>query len=139
MIHSELNNFKRVINLGYVVFYINEFGDIILAKYKESAEVTLDMAKEILKVIIQLKRHKITYGITDATSKYVKMRDEAKKYFGKHLTTDVLKLHAIVVNDLAIRIGADFYIHFEKPKTKTIVFNNFKAALKKIELSKKEI
>ena len=56
--------------------------------------------------------------------------DESMKYSVTEEGTRYTKANAIVVESLALRIGANFYLNFFRPKVITRVFNSEKDAAK---------
>lgn len=61
--------------------------------------------------------------------------EEARKYAAK-LKGKSVKAEALIINNLAIRLLANFYIKVNRPKQKVKIFSNISSALEWIELIK---
>ena len=139
MNHPVLTNCKLIKQLNYVDFYSNPSGDTFIATFKESTVVSAEMAKESLDLILDYKaKHtsRPTYGITDASAKSIHFTVEALSYYREHMVNDNVILNAVVVKELSIKIIANIYARFDKPKIPTRVFTSAQDALEWINENK---
>lgn len=136
MDHPTLPYYHLIEQLDYVDFYSNATGDTLIARFKESSVIDLEMAKESLELIPEYKKDRPTYGITDASAKFLDFTAEARSYYRENMIKGETIIHAIVVEDMATRILANLYARFDKPKIPTRVFNSLKEAIQWIEDAK---
>jgi hypothetical protein len=139
MNHPVLTNCKLIKQLNYVDFYSNPSGDTLIARFKESTTVSADMAKESLDLILDYKASQTsqpTYGITDASAKSLHFTVEALSYYREHMVKDGIILNAIVVKELPIKVIANIYARFDKPKIPTRVFTSTQDAIEWINENK---
>lgn len=133
MNHPTLEDYKLIEKLDYVDYYSNSTGDTLIAKFKESTIIDVDMAKESLDLILSYKKAHGTYGITDASAKFLDFTSEARNYYREHMIKGETILHAIVVEDLATKVLANIYARFDKPKVPTRVFTSLDDAIEWID------
>ena len=133
MIHPTLSDYKLIEELDYVQFFSNASGDTLIARFVESTVIDKDMAKESLDLIRKYKQNRATYGITDASAKFLDFKAEARDYYREHIVKGETILHAIVVEDMATKIIANIYARFDKPKVPTRVFTDINEATEWIE------
>jgi len=136
MMHTILNDYRLIEELDYVKFFSDPSGETLIAEFQESTTIDAAMAKESLDLIRQYKKYRSTFGITDASAKFLDFTAEAREYYRENMIKGETILHAIVVKDSATKILANIYARFEKPKVPTRVFTNFKDAVNWIEEGK---
>ena len=136
MNHPTLKEFTLVEQLEYVNFYSNPARDIFIAEHKESTTVSAEIAKESIDLIAKYKNGNSIYAITDASAKLLKFTTEAKNYYRDHVIDGGIILNAIVVKDVALKIVANVYARFDRPKIRTRVFTSLTEALSWIEEAK---
>ena len=136
MNHPTLKGYTLIEQLDYVDYYSSSSGDTLIAQFRESSVIDLEMAKESLDLILKYKKDRATYGITDARAQFLDFKTEAKNYYREHMVKGETLLHAIVVKDLATKILANIYARFDTPKVPTRVFTSLNDAIEWIEDSK---
>lgn len=129
MNHPKLNGFKEVLETDFALFYLNSLQDTLVVKYRESTEITLEIAKEALSVITPFKENGSKYAIIDFSAQFLSITKEAKKHFKDNVSPHNTNLVAIIVLDTMLKIIANFYARFDKPRVPTRVFNDVNEAL----------
>ena len=94
------------------------------------------MAKESLDLIREYKKDRATYGITDASAKFLDFTAEARNYYRENMIKGETIIHAIVVEEMATKILANIFARFDKPKVSTLVFTSIHDAVQWIEDAK---
>jgi len=114
---------------------ISKYSDhIILIKFKDGAEVLLEDAIEIRDESIKLFKGERFLALIDASDILGSVTHDAREYFAKdEKLTEVRMAQAIVVNNLAISLLANFYITFNKPERKAKIFKSVEEAVKWLE------
>ncbi|PCJ87568.1 MAG: hypothetical protein COA57_04595 [Flavobacteriales bacterium] len=98
---------------------------ILYVKYHEDAEIELEDAKKHIATAIQLSNGKPVPVLINAKGVNSNMSPEARKYFSESEDTrKYRKVLAVVVDSLANRLVANFFISFNKPSEPTKVFND---------------
>lgn len=136
MDHPTLPDYHLIEQLDYVDFYSNSTGDTLIARFKESTVIDLEMAQESLNLIREYKKDRPTYGITDASAKFLDFTAEARSYYRENIIKGETIIHAIVVGDMATKILANIFARFDKPKVPTRVFTSISEAVQWIEDAK---
>lgn len=136
MNHPTLLDYHLIEQLDYVDFYSNSTGNTLIARFRESSVIDLEMAQESLDLIREYKKDRPTYGITDASAKFLDFTAEAKSYYRENIVKGETIIHAIVVGDITTKILANIFARFEKPKVPTRVFTNISEAVQWIEDAK---
>jgi hypothetical protein len=134
--HPTLDNYVLVGELDFIELYENTEKDIHIVTFKESTTINAEMAKEALDMVINYKQGIPTFGITDASARFLDFRPDARDYFRKHMHAEHTPLHAIVVGDVATRVLANLFARFERPKIPSRVFNHLNDAIQWIEDAK---
>lgn len=105
---------------------------IIIATYLQDVEITLEVKKEhhrIYKEVAGLKDLPLCLIIDDGVEITREARDFARKIEPKQPFTAC----AVVVNSLAYKILANFYVVFHKPVKPFKVFNSKESAIQWLE------
>ena len=136
MEHPTLPDYHLIEQFDYVDFYSNSTGDTLIARFKESSVIDLEMAKESLDLIREYKKDRPTYGITDASPKFLDFTADARNYYRENMIKGETIIHAIVVEDMATKILANIFARFDKPKVSTRVFTSIHDAVQWIEDAK---
>lgn len=93
------------------------FDDVDLASMKKLTEVMGELGgKRKLKAIIEVQS-------------FNTITEEAKKYSASEESQIYTKANAIVINSFAAKLGANFFIKFNKPTRPTRVFNSVEEAI----------
>ncbi|MCC7196542.1 MAG: hypothetical protein IT356_13395 [Gemmatimonadaceae bacterium] len=102
-----------VLNDGIIYVELTEFmEDVDLTSIENLTELIGKLSNGIpAKIIINIKS-------------FNTMTEEAKKYSASQRGQRFTKANAIVINSLAAKLGANFFIRFFKPVTPTKVFNS---------------
>lgn len=133
MNHPQLPLFSSIIETDVVIFFVNKERNTLIVKYKESCVITKKIGIEIIEQIRNYEFNFPIYGMTDATARHTKLTRKAQRYFAKKMRPSRIQMHAIIVNDLATILVANFFKKLEKPKIPTKIFNSPKAGLQWIE------
>ena len=133
MNHPVLLTFKEVLETDFALFYLNDIEDTLITKYKESIDITLEIAIEALKVIIPFKDAGSKFAIIDVSEKFITITPEARKHFKVNVSPHNTNMVAVVVNDFATKAIANIYARFDKPRVPTRVFTDSIEALNWIE------
>ena len=129
MKHPLSPTFSEVIETDFATFFLNVEEDTLLIRYRESTNITLEIAKEALTVIKPFKDAGSKYAIIDFSAKFISITNEAKNHFKENVAPHNTKLVAVIVDDAATKVIANFYARFDKPKVITRVFNDIEIAV----------
>lgn len=104
--------------------------DILLVILKEDyKDISLSTLVDLTAAIGQIGSGRKLKVIIDIRSFNI-ISEEAKKYSATAQGQIYTKANAIVIHSLAARLGANFFIRFNKPVTPTRVFNSVEDAEK---------
>ena len=81
MNHPILKDFKEVLETNFVTFYLNQLGDTLISKLKESTHITIEIAKETIATVSPIKDAGSKYAIFDSTATFLSISDEGKRHF----------------------------------------------------------
>jgi hypothetical protein len=133
MNHPAFPNFNEVLDSDFACFFLNEKGDTLISRFKESTHIEIDIAKEAIEITKPIKDQGSEYAIIDFTAKFLSITNEAKKYWKENVSPHNTRLVAVVVNDFAIKTMANIYARFDKPRVQTRVFTSIHDAFDWIE------
>jgi hypothetical protein len=133
MNHPELPEFKKVLESDFAIFYLNEAGDTLISKFKESTEITIEIAKEAIEITLPIKDAGSKYAIIDFSAKFLSITNEAKKHWKVNVSPHNTNLVAVIVKDNTYKLLANIYARFDKPRVQTRVFTNLLEAFEWIE------
>lgn len=103
--------------------------DTVLVSLKEIPdEITLSAVKQLTAAIGQIGNGTELKVIIKVVS-FNTISEEARVYAASKESHKFTKANAIVINSLATRIGANFFIRFNKPVKPTRVFNTVNDAI----------
>lgn len=128
MNHPTLSNYKEVLHTDYATFFLNDLKDTLLVKYKESTLVDVDIAKNALSIIKPFKDAGSVFAIIDFSAKFIEVTKPAQIHFKENVNPTNTKAVAVNVEGAAIKIAANFYARFNKPRVHTRVFNSIEVA-----------
>ena len=124
-------NIKKEIDLpvAKIIYLQNQ---IICLRFKDNIIVTAKDAQMIDEAYVELADNKPFTSLVDSRDIRGDLTTEARDFFAKdQLIRPLRKGQAIVVNSLANKLFADFYMKFHKPFDPVKVFNNdFDGAVK---------
>ena len=117
------------IDLKTAQIYKDDDG-IVHVKYKDEIEVDVEAVKKHIEAIIKLANGQEVCVLLDARNVNSQVTSEAREYASTNKEYEnTRKAYAIVVNSLANKLVANFYIKFNKPAKPSRVFNNKKEAM----------
>ena len=133
MNHPTLKGYTFIDQLDYVDLYSNASSEILIARFKVSTVVTEEMAKESLNLVLRNIKANTTYGITDVSADSIDFTNEAKNYYRKNMDKEGVVLNAVVVKDITLKIIANTYARFDRPRIPTRVYTDIHDACSWIE------
>ena len=136
MTHPILSDFELIKELDYVKFFSNAARDTFIVEHKELTTVSAEMARESIAIIDNYKNGNTIYAITDASAQFLEFTTEAKNHYKNHVIDAGIVLNAIVVKDVTLKIIANLYARFDRPKVPSRVFTSIKDAVDWIEEAK---
>jgi hypothetical protein len=112
-------------------FIVEERSDgLIYIELKEFLEdVELKTIKELVDLMGKIGNGKPVKAIVNIVS-FNTISEDAKKYIASEEGQRFTKANAIVIHSFATKLGANFFIKFNKPVTPTRVFNSVDEAVK---------
>lgn len=111
----------------------------ILFSIYEGVAIDLDEVKDYVKILRDLAQGERKYLIIDSTNKFPHSTPEARNFFGSDPQARAMRLaDAIVVNSLALKMVANFYLRFDASDHRVKIFNSRDKAMAWIEELKKE-
>jgi hypothetical protein len=123
VVKQEYSQSQDLINLPTATFRKLK-NDVILVKYKQrDEEFSLEDAKRHTEAVHRLDGGKPKHIILDFRGVDVQFSNEARDYFAagsKH--SPLRKSQSIVINSLAHKIVANFYMKFNKPDCPVRIF-----------------
>jgi len=110
---------------------------IVLIRFKDGSDLCLDDAKAVGDAAIDFFEGKKFFAIIDVRNMGGSVAREASTYFAQdeRLTKHRLA-QAIVVNTLAMKLVARFYIKIDKPVRDVQIFNEIEEAIDWLETKK---
>lgn len=111
-------------------FILPRADGILYISLKEDYEdITLEQMKQLTETIGKIGNGNKQKIIIDIAS-FNTMSEEAKKYSASAEGQIYTKANAVVINSLAAKLGANFFIKFNRPSTPTRIFNSVDEAVK---------
>ena len=108
---------------------------IVLLEFKPDIIFELEDATEVNTIIYDLIKGQPFLSLIDISNRYGSISAEARDYFAKDQKTKNIRLaEAFVVNNLPMRILANFYKQFHKPPNPIKFFKNKKEAVNWLNL-----
>ncbi len=101
---------------------------IVWLLFKENAELGVDEIKELIKATEKLSDYK-PYLLMSDVRVNLSITPEARKVAADEKEAPLLVANAVIVNNLAIRLTANFFSSFNKPHFEFKVFNSEKKAI----------
>lgn len=117
-------------DLGYaIIYYLSEI-DVLEVEYQSGCVVDRKEALQVMEASRKFNNGKNRYTLISVTKDFFNMTPEARATFADEMKRgfDVQKM-ALLVNSLAYRIIANFFIRFDKPPVPTKMFNSRKEAI----------
>ena len=115
---------------------------IIRVRFLNNADVTLEQAKEITSTAFELTGNHPFVSLIDARDILGSMSAEARDYFAKDIPLSQKRIaQAILIDNVPIRLLANFYLKFHKPIVPADTFGDEKEALTwlRLHLDKKRV
>jgi hypothetical protein len=113
---------KIELNVATITYLKNQ---IIELKFKDNIIVTENDAREIDEAYVKLAQNKPFTALIDSRDIRGDLTTEARNFFATDkLVRNLRKGQAIVVNSLANKLLAEFYMKFHKPFDPVKIFNN---------------
>ena len=110
---------------------------ILLIRFKDGSDLCLDDAKAVGDAAMDLFGGKNFFTIIDARNMGGSVAREASNYFAQdERLTEHRRAQAIVVNTLAMKIVARFYIKIDKPLREVQIFNEIEEAIDWLDTKK---
>ena len=103
---------------------------VLLIKFKDGADVDVEKAEQIMKTSFKLVNKKRFYLITDARDIHGSIDHSSRKYMSEHEVNNLSIAQAIVVNNMPLKLIANFYLKFYKHNQPMRVFSNIEKARK---------
>ena len=116
--------------------FISKITDrIVLLEFKPDVIFELEDAIEVNTIIFNLINGQPFLSLIDISNKYGSISAEARDYFATDpKTKDIRLAEAFIVNNLPMRILANFYKQFHKPSNPIKFFKNKKEAINWLNL-----
>jgi hypothetical protein len=126
----DIDNSVLVKDLGFAkILYIEEI-DLLEVEYQENCLVDRKEALQVIEHSRQFRNGSNKYTMITATKDFFNMTPEARATFAEEMKTGFkVQKMAILVNSLAYRILANFFIRFDKPPVPTKLFSSRKEAI----------
>ncbi len=107
-----------------------EPNDVLFLQYKPDAHIELETIQEAKDFGLDLINHQPFYSMVDFTNRFVSMSPEAKTFAANDPDLCRLRIaEALLVNSLSMKLVANTYLAFNKPKTPTKAFTTKGGAL----------
>lgn len=105
--------------------------NILYVKYKPGDdELDISYAKEQTERVNRLCEGEPHHVIADFTETAINFSPEAREFFAENKSHNELRLsQVIIINSLAHKLVANFYMRFNKPKSPTVIVNSLEQAL----------
>jgi len=111
--------------------------EIILARYKDDANLEIEDAVEVRDALIELAEGRKFLGLVDARNMGGTLGRKASDYLAKDPKLNALMIaQALVVNNLALILIARFYILMSNPISEPKIFKNLEEAFDWLETKK---
>lgn len=101
---------------------------VVWLTFKESAELDVKEIRELTKAAETLSENKPYVLMVDARV-HLTITSEARKISAEKKESPLLLANAVIVNNLPVRVTANFFSSFNKPHFAFKVFNDEKKAL----------
>lgn len=118
---------SNVTEIGPFGIYLRDDGMLLVHLKEDYADISLTTMRLLIEAIGKIGNGKKMKVIIDIHS-FNTISDEAKKYSATQESQIYTRANAIVIHSLATRLGANFFIRFNKPITPTRVFNTIDEA-----------
>ncbi|MGZ3883327.1 MAG: DUF7793 family protein [Bacteroidia bacterium] len=102
---------------------------VVFVRFKENAELDVAEVRELIKAVEKLTGNHRYLLLSDATG-HVNITSEGRKISADKNEAPLMIANAAVVNNLAVKLTANFFASFNKPAFPFEVFNREEKALK---------
>lgn len=111
-------------DLGFVKIYFIKELDILESVYQENCTVDKEEALQVVQTSRAFNNVQNKYILAIGLNHFINITPEARIVFAEEMKKDKqLQKMAILINSLAYRILANFFIRFDKPPILTKVFD----------------
>lgn len=117
----------NVIEVGPFNIHLRDDGILLVLLKEDYTDISLAIIRSLTEHVGKIGNGKKMKVIIDIKS-FNTISDEAKKYSATPAGQIYTSANAIVIHSLASRLGANFFIRFNKPATPTRVFNTIEEA-----------
>ena len=97
---------------------------VLLIKFKDKVDVDIEEAKKIMSLSYDIVGRTPFYLIVDARDVYSSIDHNSRKLMSEHKVNEFNIAQAIIVNNMPIRLLANFYLKFYKHNNPIKVFTN---------------
>jgi len=97
---------------------------VLLVKYKNGMDVDLEEAEKIMDATVNIVEKTPFYLIVDARDVLGSIDHNSRKLMSEHEVNEFNIAQAIIVNNIASRLVANFYLKFYKHSNPIKVFTN---------------
>ena len=111
---------------------------VIQLVFKEGANIDVANIRELITECGKLSGHKPFLLLCDVTA-FITITPEARKMASDPEESSLVKATAVVINNLALKLVADFFVSFNKPGYKFKVFKDKQKAMDWLLKSDQEI
>lgn len=101
---------------------------VLLIKFKSGADVDIEETKKIMNLSAEMVDKKRFYVLVDARDIFVSVDHKSRKYMAEHEVNKYNIAQAMVVNNMPVRMIANFYLRFYKHAYPMKVFKNINKA-----------
>ncbi|MEQ8909735.1 MAG: hypothetical protein RIC95_11115 [Vicingaceae bacterium] len=122
--------FKSLKGIDFCDIYLHKAEEILVVRYHAETVIDLEKANAIISATQELLSNHAKYAISDSRAFGLVINKDANKIFKAYPGKGEAIALAILVNNLHIRLLANFFIKVEKPEVSTKAFNSLKAARK---------
>ncbi|NQX97735.1 MAG: hypothetical protein HRT73_07630 [Flavobacteriales bacterium] len=97
---------------------------VLLIKYKDGVYVDIDEAEKIMEATVEIVGKTNFYLIVDARDILSSLDHNSRKFMSEHEVNEFNIAQAIIVNNMPIRLLANFYLKFYKHNNPIRVFTD---------------
>jgi hypothetical protein len=101
---------------------------VLLIKFKSGADVDIEETKKIMSLSSGIIDEKRFYVLVDARDIFVSIDHKSRKYMAEHEVNKYNIAQAMVVNNMPVRLIANFYLKFYKHSYPMKVFRSIDKA-----------
>ncbi|MGB0887149.1 MAG: hypothetical protein ACPGSL_03405 [Vicingaceae bacterium] len=103
---------------------------VLLIKFKDGSDVDIEETKKIMSLSAEMIGAKPFTVLIDAMDIFASVDHKSRKYMAEHEVNNFNMAQAMVVNNMPVRIIANFYLKFYKHAYPMKVFSDIEVARK---------